>query len=166
MRRNLFVTKKRKIADQPKFDRKKRTFFLTSSQPRLFISLNALVDSAKFVFLIFLKSNLLREIITSRDLDWANVVLDGSKTRNPLRVWLKNKKEKSAKFVPMIFPHCSLHPPSRCSFPFLTYLYSFHSRKPENKAGYTAQDAPSTHENNWGRTDGRTRPLIEMRRRI
>ena len=45
-----------------------------------------------------------------------------------------------------------------------------------NKAGYTAQDAPSTHlkitleGRTYGptdrRTDGRTHPLIEMRRRI
>ena len=37
-----------------------------------------------------------------------------------------------------------------------------------NKAGYTAQDAPSKHLKitRDRRTDGRTRPLIEMRRRI
>ena len=37
----------------------------------------------------------------------------------------------------------------------------------ENKAGYTAQDAPSTRlKNNYGRKDGRTdrqtQPLVEM----
>jgi len=42
----------------------------------------------------------------------------------------------------------------------------------ENKAGYTAQDAPSTRLKITGdgptdrRTDGRTHPFIKMRRRI
>ena len=37
-----------------------------------------------------------------------------------------------------------------------------------NKAGYTAQDAPSTRKKitGDGRTDGRTQPRIEMRWRI
>ena len=53
-------------------------------------------------------------------------------------------------------------------------------KKESNKAGYTAQDAPSTclkitrdgrtygrtDRRTDGRTDGRTHPLIEMRRRI
>ena len=45
-------------------------------------------------------------------------------------------------------------------------------KKKRNKAGYTAQDAPSTRLKitgdgpTDGPTDGRTQPLIEMRRRI
>ena len=62
-----------------------------------------------------------------------------------------------------------------------SYMIVHINRSPVlNKAGYTAQDAPSkkptkiTYKNNTGHTDGRTdgptdgrtQPLIEMRRRI
>ena len=42
------------------------------------------------------------------------------------------------------------------------------TKKGMNKAGYTAQDAPSTRLTitGDGRTDGRTSPLLEIRRRI
>ena len=50
--------------------------------------------------------------------------------------------------------------------------YGRHAHQKKNKAGYTAQDAPSTRlkitgdGRTDGPTDGRTHPLIEMRRRI